>query len=104
MGLPRDLVELEALLRDRGDVDLFASTEHSGLLAVPEFASLLTRVRSPDPAFVMRLCLQTLRVQYEEFRGKLLDAEFVATLPPEAPGIARPTEQVVREMIDNART
>jgi phosphatidylserine/phosphatidylglycerophosphate/cardiolipin synthase-like enzyme len=45
-----------------------------------------------------------LRIQYEELRPKLLDAELVATLPPETPGIARPTEQVVRQMIETAKT
>lgn len=62
------------------------------------------RIRSTDPASVMRLCLQALRIQHEELRPKLLDAELVATLPPETPGIARPTERVVQEMIDGAAT
>jgi phosphatidylserine/phosphatidylglycerophosphate/cardiolipin synthase-like enzyme len=35
-------------------------------------------------------------------RPKLVDAELVATLPPETPGIARPTERVVREMLEGA--
>lgn len=102
MGLARDLVELEAKLRGREDVDLFAPVERGGLLATPECASMLGRVRSTDTASVMRLCLQALRIQHEELRPKLLDAELVATLSPETPGIARPTEQVVREMIDGA--
>jgi phosphatidylserine/phosphatidylglycerophosphate/cardiolipin synthase-like enzyme len=104
MGLARDLVELEARLRDRRDLDLFAPLERSGLLETPECASMLGRVRSADPASVIRLCLQALRIQHEELRPKLLDAELVATLPPETPGIARPTERVVREMIDGAAT
>src|SRR5262249_8612469 len=57
-----------------------------------------------DPASVIRLCLQALRIQYEELRPKLMDAEFVATLPPETPGVARATEQVVRQMIEAAKT
>jgi phosphatidylserine/phosphatidylglycerophosphate/cardiolipin synthase-like enzyme len=104
MGLARDLVELEARLRDRQDVDLFAPVERGGLLETPEYASMLGRIRSTDPALVMRLCLQALRIQHEELRPKLLDAELVATLPPETPGIARPTERVVQEMIDGATT
>lgn len=104
MGLARDLVELEARLRNREGVDLFALVERSGLLTVPECASILEHIRSTDPASVMRLCLQALRIQHEELRPKLLDAELVATLPPETPGIARPTERVVREMIDGATT
>jgi phosphatidylserine/phosphatidylglycerophosphate/cardiolipin synthase-like enzyme len=104
MAIARDLVELEARLRDHSGVDLFTLNEREGVFAVPECASLLERVRATDPASVIRLCLQALRIQYEEFRQKLLDAEFVATLPPETPGIARPTEQVVRQMIEAART
>jgi phosphatidylserine/phosphatidylglycerophosphate/cardiolipin synthase-like enzyme len=104
MGLARDLVELEARLREREDVDLFAPVERSGLLETPEFASMLGRIRSTAPASVMRLCLQALRIQHEELWPKLLDAELVATLPPETPGMARPTERVVQEMIDGATT
>lgn len=102
MGLARDLVELEARLRDRKDIDLFAPVARSGLLETPESASMLGRIRSTDSASVMRLCLQALRIQHEELRPNLLDAELVATLPPETPGIARPTERVVQEMIDGA--
>jgi phosphatidylserine/phosphatidylglycerophosphate/cardiolipin synthase-like enzyme len=99
MGLARDLVELEARLRDRADVDLFAPIERGGLLSTPECASLLSRIALTESVAVVRLCLQALRIQHEEIRPKLLDAEVVATLPPETPGIARPTERVVREMI-----
>ena len=102
MAIARDLVELEAQLRDYTGVDLFAP--NGGVFAVPECTSLLGRVRPTDPASVIRLCLQALRIQYEDLRPKLLDAELVATLPPETPGIARPTEQVVRQMIEAAKT
>jgi phosphatidylserine/phosphatidylglycerophosphate/cardiolipin synthase-like enzyme len=104
MGRARDLVELEARLRDREDVDLFAPVDRGCMIATPECASMLGRFGSTDPTSIMRLCLQALRIQYEELRPKLLHAELVATLPPETPGIARPTERVVQEMIDTART
>ena len=104
MGIARDLVELEARLRDRADINLFAPVERSGVLAVPECVSMLGRIRATDSVSVMRLCLQALRIQREELRPKLLDAELVATLPPEIPGIARPTERVAREMIEGAAT
>lgn len=104
MGLARDLVELEARLRDRADVDLFAPIDRGGLLATPECASMLGRIRSTDSAAVMRLCLQALRIQHRELLPRLLDAELIATLPPETPGIARPTERVVQEMIEGATT
>lgn len=104
MGLARDLVELEARLRDSQGLDLFARMDRGGLLEVPECASMVGRIRMSDPASVMRLCLQALRIQHEELRPKLLDAELVATLPRETPGIARPTELVVRQMIEGATT
>ena len=102
MGNARDLVELEAQLRRDVGVDLFAPVERGEMLAVPECASMLGRIRSTDPASVVRLCLQALRIQHQELRQRLLDAELVATLPPETPGIARPTEQVVRQMVGSA--
>lgn len=102
MGLARNLVELEAWIREHTDVDLFSPIERGGLLTTPECASLVAHIAATDSASVMRLCLQALRIQHVEMRPKLLDAELVATLPPETPGIARPTERVVHEMIDRA--
>ena len=102
MGNARDLVELEARLRHDVDVDLFAPVERGGMLTVPECANMLEQIRATDPASVVRLCLQSLRIQHEDLRQRLLDAEFVATLPPESPGTARPTEQAVRQMVGGA--
>jgi phosphatidylserine/phosphatidylglycerophosphate/cardiolipin synthase-like enzyme len=102
MGLARDLVDLEARIRGQADVDLFAPLERGGLLEASECAGMLSRIRSASPASVMRLCLQALRIQHDELRPRLLDAEVVATLPPDTPGLARPTERVVHEMISSA--
>jgi phosphatidylserine/phosphatidylglycerophosphate/cardiolipin synthase-like enzyme len=102
MGLARDLVDLESRIRDRADIDPFARLDRSGLLSAPESVAVLERIRTTDAASVLRLCLQVLRIQHEELRPKLLDAELVATLPPETPGVARPTERVVREMLESA--
>jgi phosphatidylserine/phosphatidylglycerophosphate/cardiolipin synthase-like enzyme len=102
MGLARDLVELEARIRGRPSVDPFAPMARGGLLAEPDCAATAARMSPAEAPSIMRLCLQALRIQYEEFRPNLLDAELVATLPPETPGIARPTERVVREMVDLA--
>jgi len=38
-------------------------------------------------------------VQHDELAPNLIEAELVATLPPEIPGVARPTVQVIREML-----
>ena len=105
MAIARDLVQLESGLRERADIDLFSPIERSGLLSDAECSSIVARLtgKAPkEPASIMRLCLQALRIQHEEMRPKLLDAEFVATLPLETPGIARPTETVMREMIARA--
>lgn len=105
MGVARDLVDLETRLRDRADVDLFSPIERGGLLSSAEAASMVTRIGSLgslDPAAVLRLSLQSLRIQHDEMIPRLLEAEFVATVPAEMPGLARPTERVVREMIEEA--
>lgn len=102
MGLARDLVELEAGLRDAPGIDLFAPKERSGLLENAAFGALLGRATIADSGSILRLCLQALRIQFQEFQPRLLDAELVATLPPETPGIARPTESVVRELVNGA--
>jgi phosphatidylserine/phosphatidylglycerophosphate/cardiolipin synthase-like enzyme len=102
MSIARDLVDLEAMLRGRPDIDLFGPTQQSSLSEIPEAASLRSQMAASfpaDPATLMRLCLQSLRIQHAEMSPRLLEAELVATLPPEMPGIARPTEHVVREML-----
>ena len=70
-----------------------------------ECAEITARLAPADlwePGAVTRLCLQVLRIQHDLLRPRLLDAELVATLPPGTPGIARPTEFVVREMVQRA--
>ena len=105
MALARDVVELAARLREDGATDPFASLARGGLLASPDFTALVSRIAtgSLEPDAAVRLCLQALSIQHEEVRPRLLDAELVATLPEETPGIARPTESVVREMITKAK-
>jgi phosphatidylserine/phosphatidylglycerophosphate/cardiolipin synthase-like enzyme len=103
MGLPRDLVQLGEDLR-KAAIDPFAPATQSGLRADPRFASMLSRIGTKDAAGTLRLCLKALRVQHDEIRPRLVDAELVATLPPEMPGIARPTQRVVSDMILTAKT
>jgi phosphatidylserine/phosphatidylglycerophosphate/cardiolipin synthase-like enzyme len=102
MGLARDLVEAEARIRGKAAVDLFAPVETGGLLSTPDYAGLISRVTLKDSGAILRLCLQCLRIQHDEMSPRLVDAELVATLPPNTPGIARPTERVVREMVTSA--
>lgn len=107
MGLARELVELEERLRDRVDVDPFLPLEQSGVPSSADCAELTKRLAPREPwggADVLRLCLQVLRVQHDLLRPRLLDAELVATLPAGTPGIARPTEAVVREIVNGAKS
>ena len=102
MGIPRDLVQLEAALRIGGLVDPFSPVGHSGLVESPAARSMIERIRGArfcDPVRTLRLCLQALRVQHEEIAPTLVETELVATLPPEMPGIARTTGQILREML-----
>lgn len=101
MSLARDLVAVDQQLRGKG-ADPFVSIERGALWGGAEAESLISRLQLlgyADPARVMRLCLQALRVQHNELEPRLLDAELVATLPAEVPGIARPTSQVLIEML-----
>lgn len=102
MALARDLVELEAGLRERPGVDLFSPLDRSGLLELPECASVLGRLARTDAESVLRVRLQALRIRRAEMAPRLLDAELVATLPADTPGLARPTQRVVQEMVQRA--
>lgn len=102
MSLARDLVELEKCLQD---VNPFLPIDQSGMLLSPECAEMARRLgpTAPrDPMQVVRLCLQVLRIQHDLLSPHLLDAKLVATLPLGTPGIAQPTESVVREMLGRA--
>jgi phosphatidylserine/phosphatidylglycerophosphate/cardiolipin synthase-like enzyme len=103
MALARDLVELESHFRCGSSVELFAPIERSGLLDAPEYATMVARVRKIEAPELLRVFLQALRIQHNELRPRLIDAELVATLPPEAPGVARPTERVIHEMVASAK-
>jgi phosphatidylserine/phosphatidylglycerophosphate/cardiolipin synthase-like enzyme len=105
VSLARDLCEVERQLRDRPDVNLFAPGEEA-LSAVPECGPLIARIAQRgdlSASGIARLCLQALSIQHDDMRPRLLDAELVATLPSGTPGIARPTQIVVRQMIEKAK-
>lgn len=102
MGLARDLVELAATIQRRPEIDIFAPLDTGGLNSTTEFNTLLARVRTRDEAGVLRLCLQALRIQHDEFCPRLIEAELVATLPSDTPSAARPTHQAIRVMIEQA--
>ena len=102
MGLPRDLVELEAALRVEGAVDPFAPIDSSGLLMSPAASVAAQRLREfglRGDMQTLRILLQALRIQHENMLPNLIHAELVATLPVGVPGIARTTDQVLLEML-----
>lgn len=105
MSLAREIVELEAMLRKHGSVDPFLPVDSGGMQESAECTAQAERIeRSPlsGASALLRLCLQTLRVQHEEMLPRLTDAELVATLPTNVPGIARPTRRVIHEMVSSA--
>jgi len=104
MGIPRTIVELEKGLRYSA-IDPFVSLERGGLLESAAVNAVLPLIQASgfaDPMRVLRLCLQSLRVQYEEVKPQLVKCELVATLPPNIPIIARPTKQVLYEMLQRS--
>src|SRR4051812_9787959 len=106
MSLARDIVDLAESLEGTSNRDLFSAAGKAAVASLPESSALVARVGAlarRDAASTLLLCLQSLRIQHDELRPRLIDAELVATLPADFPGIARPTGQVVREMIAKAR-
>lgn len=106
MALARECVRLAEKLSSDARLDLF-SPEHSDVLSdYAEFACVIDHLESRaeiSPTFLIRTCLQALVLQYDELEPRLADVELVATLPCDAPGIARTTGGVVREMIRSAQ-
>ena len=102
MSLPRDIAQLELRLREQPILDPFAAESQAALLDSPEASAIIARLETAEFSHapeVLRLCLQTLRIQEAEVRPQRVNAELVATLPPELPAIARTTGQVLREML-----
>ena len=70
-------------------------------------SEILGRIRQRcgdcDPQAILLLCLQVLTVQQEELAPRLVEAEFVATLPEPGLAPARPTAQVIQEMLGRCR-
>lgn len=108
MSVARDLVDLcSRLAIPRSGFDPFAPDALSRLGEIPEVAVLIRELKTRTSGFDWNvgilLCLQALCVQRCELAPHLGEAQFVATLPPEAGSPARSTSQVVREMLLEAR-
>lgn len=103
MSLARDIAKSEGSLRGKKVSSAFLP-DGDGLAPgpTPDSAALAGRVAqimALGPESVLKLCRQVLQVQYSELAPRLIDAEFVATLPSSLPGDARPTLRVLTEMI-----
>ncbi|MGC4120463.1 MAG: phospholipase D-like domain-containing protein [Myxococcales bacterium] len=101
MSLVRELVALQEALAQRGESP-FADAGREAAVRSAGAGDALQQLRSlgcADPERVLVLCLQALLVQRSEFVPRIVEAELVATLPPSVPGVTRPTEQVVLEML-----
>lgn len=101
MSIARDLVTLDEELR-KANLDPFAPSGRSNSCDSALGTEVLNQIEVlgfQDPMRVMHLCLQALRVQYEEHKPRFVSAELVATLPPGVPGVVRSTGQVLREML-----
>lgn len=106
MSLARQLSELEERLREHGDGLLFTAEGRATLQLLPEFASTAAAVATSGPLSAEQtaiLCLQALRIAHSVAEPRTIAAEFVATLPPDTPGIVRSTSQVVATMLSAAR-
>jgi len=101
VALARTLVELGDLLANRPDLDLFAPGAKSRVLKQPEAAQILPQLQTAasTPESALTMLLQALLIQRTEAQAKAVDLELVATLPWGAPGLARPTTHVIREML-----
>ncbi|MCE9575771.1 MAG: hypothetical protein K8W52_21655 [Deltaproteobacteria bacterium] len=106
MALSRTLVELSGLLEGRAGVDLFAPGARERVRQQPEAAAILPRLQpiATSPEAAMVTILQALAIQRSEADAHRADLELVATLPVGAPGLARPTNQVIREMLRSPRS
>lgn len=107
MRLPREVVDLAEWLNLNSQVNMFAPGAAAELEALAPAKDLLARIgqklETSRPEFMLLLCLQALRVQQDQTAPKIVEAEFVATVPEVFVTNARPTSKVVAELIAKAR-
>jgi hypothetical protein len=107
MSIPRDIVDLGTLLQTHAGINLFSPGAATAIEKLESSAGLLARIgqklETSRPELVLLLCLQALKVEEERIAPKLVEAEFVATVPEALVSNARPTNIVVAELIAKAR-
>src|SRR5690606_6239943 len=105
MSIARKIYDFEQKLREQR-IDVFSPKADISIAHFPESEIIIRHLidqRFPDPNLALLMSLQCLRIQFSEIGHKVQDAEFVATLPKSVPGVARPTAQVIREMIESSK-
>lgn len=105
LGLARDLVALAKILGARREaISLFEPGAVKRLAEQPEAGGLLAELAAVTwtPERVLRFVLQALQVHEDELAPRLIETQLVATLSKGIPGTARPTAQVLKEMLKPA--
>jgi len=86
----------------RIEIDSFAPDGGTAFTCPPDVvAEGLTRRGISEPEAVLRLIAQCLAIHRSELNRRLVDAEFVATMPPGIVLPARSTSEVVAEMLSD---
>ncbi len=105
MMIAREIVEYAERFQ-RESLDPFNPGDLSRLTALEGADEVIAGLSAGgflQPAEVLRLSLQALRIQQQENAPKASMVEFVATLPPRFPESIRATRQVIQEMITQSR-
>lgn len=100
MGLPRDIADL--YLRVAAEQQVLFGRQAEVAVAARGDVQAAALCLPSDPALVITSCLQALAVLEEKLEPRLVDVEFVATLPTAATVAARRTSTVLTEMLEGA--
>jgi hypothetical protein len=106
MSLARDIVRVFTTSWTAQRADAFAPNAEHRLGELPQAAPILERLARQaepwKPIKILRLVLQALEIHREALSPRLIDSMFVATVPELLTFGARPTELVIREMLQGA--
>lgn len=101
MGIPRELADLFQDLTVEAQ-PLFGRKAEAALAERSDVQAVALRMPA-DPLRVVASCLQSMAILHEQLEPRLVETEFVATLPTAATVAARSTATVVAEMLKGAR-
>jgi phosphatidylserine/phosphatidylglycerophosphate/cardiolipin synthase-like enzyme len=101
MSLGRDIATLYRNAVGAG-LRLFGRGVEKEMTARSDFQAVLAACPA-TPAGIIVSCMQSLAILEQELQPRLIEAEFVATLPATAnPDVARPIRLVIAEMLEGA--